>query len=98
MNIEYWVFFGVIISIFATTFDLPLRVSRLFVGMVLGIVGSLIGGITAYFMYGMTINGIDMSAVFITGTCAVLLILLGKRIEQTFSVLRGGEKDAGWSV
>jgi uncharacterized membrane protein YeaQ/YmgE (transglycosylase-associated protein family) len=98
MYIEYWIFFGILVSIFASTFDLPLRFSRLFYGTVLAVIGSLVGGVAAYFIYGMRINGIDMSAIFITGLGAVLLILLGKRIESTFKVLKGGEKHAEWSI
>jgi uncharacterized membrane protein YeaQ/YmgE (transglycosylase-associated protein family) len=98
MNIEYWVFFGILVSIIASTFDLPLKISRLFYGTLLGIVGSLVGGIGAYFIYGMKIHGIDMSAVFITALGAALLILLGRRIENSFKIEKGGEEHAGWNI
>jgi uncharacterized membrane protein YeaQ/YmgE (transglycosylase-associated protein family) len=98
MSIEYWVFFGVMVSIFATTFSMPLRFSQLFFAMILGIVGSLVGGVFAYMLYGVHIQGIDVSILLMTTAGAIFSVCMRRRIERLLITLRGGDNDAGWSI
>jgi len=98
MQLEYWIFFGIIISIFASTFDLPLKPDKLVFGAILGMLGAVVGGVFAYFLADIRIMGISVSTFTIVTFSAVLIILQRKPIEKLIKFLKGGEKYVGWNI
>jgi hypothetical protein len=84
--------FGVFVGIIGSTFDMPLRVNKLLFSMLIGVTGSLIGGMTAYFLYGIEVGGINVATLFVVLFAAVAAVLLlrlsGKQITFRW---KGGE-------
>jgi uncharacterized membrane protein YeaQ/YmgE (transglycosylase-associated protein family) len=89
-NLEYWVIFGLLISIIINASDMPLRISKLLISVVLGIVGSLVGGIFAYFIFGLEVNGIAIAPVIAALTGAIGLVLLRTPLKSFYTSLRDG--------
>lgn len=98
MQIEYWVFLGIIISIFASTFDLPLSPSKLVFVTFLGILGAVVGGVTAYLLADITLIGTPVSTITIITFTALLIVFQRKQLEKLIPFLKGGEKYVRWNI
>ena len=87
------------VSIFASTFDLPLKVSRLVFSSLLGVLGSVVGGVIAYLLSDIEIMGMNISMLTIIILSAIVITLHRKQLERLYNVItRGGEKYVGWQV
>jgi hypothetical protein len=98
MYFEYWAVLGVLISIFMSVIDMPLRIGRLLFLSFLGSIGAVLGGVLAYFIYGTQIAGVDIALLLVPLTGAIGFLFLREPIGKLLNVLRGGESHARWSI
>ncbi len=82
MHFVQWIEFGVLVGILASAIDPGLRISRLLVAVVLGVIGALLGGVLAYLFYGLSIAGVDLTTTFVLLTCISIFLLAGRKLAK----------------
>jgi uncharacterized membrane protein YeaQ/YmgE (transglycosylase-associated protein family) len=87
MNITTWIMIGLIIGVLSTAWQPTLTLKGLVIAMVVGMIGSLSGGVVGYLLYGSSIDGFDIS-VFSTALIVIILstITRKKAKEYTFDL------------
>lgn len=78
MNILSWILFGLIVGIVANSIDPTENHGGVLGAIFLGIIGSLIGGFLANFIFGATVTGFDIAS-FIVAVGGSLMLLFGSR-------------------
>lgn len=79
MNLLSWILFGVIVGLVANAIDPAENQGGLPGAILLGISGSLVGGILANFFFGAGDLGFDITS-FIVAVAGSLMILFGTRM------------------
>ncbi len=82
MNILSWILFGLIVGIVANAIDPAESRSGVLGAILLGIAGSLIGGLLANFIFGVGVVGFDITS-FIVAVAGSIVLLFGFRALRT---------------
>lgn len=90
-NVMIWVLFGILVSLFMTVLDLPVRFNRSLFSLLIGVVGSVLGGMVAYFIYGIELQGVNIAVLTVVISASVAAVLLVKLAGVTFEHTAAGE-------
>lgn len=82
MNILSWILFGLIVGIVANAIDPAESRGGVLGAILLGIAGSLIGGLLANFIFGVGVVGFDITS-FIVAVAGSIVLLFGFRALRT---------------
>lgn len=82
MNVISWLLFGLIVGIVANAIDPAENHGGLLGAIVLGVIGSLIGGFLANLIFGIGVSGFDITS-FIVAVAGSLVLLFGTKAVRT---------------
>lgn len=82
MNIISWILFGLIVGIVAHAIDPYPNGGGLLGSILLGIVGSLVGGFLADIVFGITVTGFNLSSFLVAVAGSLLLLFIGRGIRR----------------
>lgn len=83
MNIITWLTFGFIVGIIAHLIDPGQNRGGLIGAIVLGIVGSLIGGFLANTLFGLSVSGFDFTSLAVATAGSLLVLMLGRSWKKS---------------
>ena len=83
MNFIAWITFGILAGVIATLLEKESSGEKLTGAVVLGISGSVVGGIMANTIMGGSIVGFNMQSFFVAILGALVLLYLGQTERRT---------------
>ena len=82
MNIVSWLLFGLIVGIVANAIDPKPEHGGIFGAILLGVVGSLVGGVLADLFFGIGISGFDFTSFIIAVAVSLVLLFIGRALRR----------------
>ncbi len=82
MNLLAWVAFGVISGVIANLIDPEPNQGGIMGAVILGILGSLLGGFLANLVFGVAITGFNFSSFVVAVGGSLLLLFLGRAFRS----------------
>ena len=83
MSFLTWILFGIIIGIVANMIDPRPNEGGLFGAIILGVLGSLLGGILANLILGAGISGFDFTSLSVAVIGALFLLFAGRILRAS---------------
>lgn len=82
MNFLTWILFGVIVGIIANMVDPRPQEGGIIGSIILGVLGSLLGGFISNLIFGVGISGFDLQSLFIAIVGALILLFAGRTLRR----------------
>jgi uncharacterized membrane protein YeaQ/YmgE (transglycosylase-associated protein family) len=76
MNFLSWILFGLITGIIANMLDARPKEGSIFIAMLFGVGGALLGGLVANYFFHVSLSGFNLTAflIAVVGSLAVLVL------------------------
>jgi uncharacterized membrane protein YeaQ/YmgE (transglycosylase-associated protein family) len=85
MNLLAWILFGLIVGIIAHAIDPKSSHGGLINAVLLGMGGAFLGGLLATTLFGLNLEGFNLSSFLIAVSGALLLLVAGRFIRKEVS-------------
>lgn len=82
MNFLTWILFGLIVGIIANMVDPRPQEGGIIGSIILGVLGSLLGGFISNLIFGVGISGFDLQSLFIAIVGALVLLFAGRTLRR----------------
>ncbi len=82
MNFLSWILFGLIVGIVANAIDPQPEQGGIFGAIILGVVGSLVGGFLADLFFGVGISGFDFTSFIVAVAGSLVLLFIGRALRR----------------
>jgi uncharacterized membrane protein YeaQ/YmgE (transglycosylase-associated protein family) len=82
MDILFWVVFGLIAGSLANVIDPAPSKGGILGSIVLGIVGAIVGGYLGQAIFGVGVNGFNLSSFIVAVAGALLVLMVGRMFTR----------------
>lgn len=83
MNFLSWVLFGLITGIIANMLDTRPREGSVFIAMLFGVGGALLGGLLANYFFHVSLSGFNLTAFLIAVIGSLAVLALSRAFRRT---------------
>ena len=82
MSLLAWILFGLITGIIANMLDPKPHENSIFIAMIVGVLGSVMGGLLANIMLGGSITGFNLSTFLIAVVGSLSLLIVSRTMKH----------------
>ncbi len=81
-NVLSWILFGLIVGVISNEIDPHPEDGGILGASILGVLGSLAGGVVSNYLFGSSFSGFNIPAFFIAVGGSLLILFLGKSVSS----------------